>query len=121
MLWCHKYASRSIGRIIRSLIRWLFNVARVGGRRNRDIWWGNIKKGGHLDYLSIDWRIILKWAERKWDGGLEWIALAQDRNRHRAFVNAEMNVGFHKMSGISWLAENLSGFVKGICLMDLVS
>jgi hypothetical protein len=66
-----------------------------------------------LEYLGIDGRIILKWAKRKWNGGLEWIALVQDRNGHRALVNADMNVGFNKMWGISWLAEILSGFVKG--------
>jgi len=36
------------------------NVARVERRRNRDFWWGNTKEGGHLGYLSIDWKIILK-------------------------------------------------------------
>jgi hypothetical protein len=50
---------------------------------------------------------------------LEWIDLAQDRNRLRPLLNANMNVRFHKIWGISWLAENVSGFVKGICLMDL--
>ena len=34
-------------------------MARVGGRRSNDFWWENMKEG-HLDYLSIDWRIILK-------------------------------------------------------------
>jgi hypothetical protein len=66
------------------------------------------------------WEDIIKMCQRKWDGGLEWIALAQDRNRQRTLVNADMNIRFHKMWGISWLAENLSGFVKGIYLMDLV-
>ena len=34
-------------------------------------------------------------------GGLDWIKLAQDRDRLRAVVNAVMNLGFHKMRGIS--------------------
>jgi hypothetical protein len=41
---------------------------------------------------GVDGRIILKWAFKKWDGGMDRIELAQDRDRWRAFVNAVMNL-----------------------------
>jgi hypothetical protein len=47
-----------------------------------------------LEYPAVDGRIILRWIFRKWDDGMEWIDLAQDRNRWRAVVNAVMNLRF---------------------------
>jgi hypothetical protein len=42
-----------------------------------------------VDIQEVEWR------------GIDWIDLAQDRDRWRALVNAVMNLAFHKMRGIS--------------------
>jgi hypothetical protein len=36
--------------------------------------------------------IISKWILKKWDGGMDWIELAQDRDRWQAVVNFVMNL-----------------------------
>ena len=44
-------------------------------------WWGDLRERNHLDDICIDGRIILKMdlEEVEW-GGIDWIALAQDRD-----------------------------------------
>jgi hypothetical protein len=75
-------------------MRWAGHVARIGEKRNayrllvgkpegkrpqgtpRRRWVDNIK----IDLLEIGW------------GGVDWIGLAQDRDKWRALVNAVMNL-----------------------------
>jgi hypothetical protein len=54
-------------------------------------WWGGLREGDHLGDPGVYGSIILKWV-KKWDGGMDWIELAQDRDRWRAVVNAIMNL-----------------------------
>ena len=43
---------------------------------------------------GVDGRIILRWIVSKWDvGGMDWVELAQDRDRWRALVSTVMNLG----------------------------
>jgi hypothetical protein len=53
---------------------------------------GNLKEGDHFEDPSVDGLIILRWIFRKWNGGLDWIDLAQDRNSWRVFVLAVMDL-----------------------------
>jgi hypothetical protein len=55
-------------------------------------WWGDLNEGDHLGDPGVDERIILKWILNTLDGGMDWIELAQDRDRWRALVNAVMNL-----------------------------
>jgi hypothetical protein len=46
-----------------------------------------------LEDPGVDGRIILIWIFKKWDGGgMDWIDMAQDRDRWRAVVKAVMNL-----------------------------
>jgi hypothetical protein len=56
------------------------------------LWWGNMKERDHLENTDLDGRIILKLIFWKWDGGMDRLDLARDRDRWRALVNAAMNL-----------------------------
>jgi hypothetical protein len=47
------------------------------------------KPGGknHLEDPGVDGRIILRWIFRKWEGAMDWIDLAQDRDTWWTLVN----------------------------------
>jgi hypothetical protein len=45
-----------------------------------------------LDDLGLDGRVLLKCIFKNWNGRMDWIYLAQDRDRWRAVVKVTMNL-----------------------------
>jgi hypothetical protein len=41
-----------------------------------------------LEDLGVEGKIIIRWIIKKWDGGMDWIHLAQDRDSWQVLVNA---------------------------------
>jgi hypothetical protein len=61
---------------------------------------GHPTEGDHLEDPDVDRIIILKRIFERLDGcGLNWIGLAQDRERWRALVNTVMNLRFPYNAG----------------------
>jgi len=73
-------------------MRWAGHVARVGrGEVHTGFWWENPKERDHLEDPGIVGRIILNGSSGSRCGVIDWIGLAQDRDRWLALVNAVMN------------------------------
>jgi hypothetical protein len=87
------YFSRNILVVKSRRMRWAGLVARVGETRGAcRVLVGNLREGDHLEDPDVNGRIILKWIFERLGGGIDWIDLAQDRDRWRAVVNAVMNL-----------------------------
>ena len=67
-------------------MRWAGHVAHMGEERGcTGSWWGNRREGDHWGDLGVDGRIIL-------GRYVDWIALAQDKERWRTLVSAVINL-----------------------------
>jgi hypothetical protein len=69
------------------------NAYGEGDMHVRGFWWGNLRERDQWGDPGVDGRIILRGIFRKWDvEGMDWLGVAQDRDRWRALVNAVMNL-----------------------------
>jgi hypothetical protein len=62
------------------------------GEVHTRFWWGNVRGGDNLEDPDVDGIIILKWIFDKWNRDMDYIGLAQDKDRCWARVNAVMNL-----------------------------
>jgi hypothetical protein len=68
------------------LYAWEAEEVRTGFR------WEDQRERDRLEYLGTDGRMILKWIFKMWNEGagrMQWIGLAQDRNRWQALLNKQ--------------------------------
>jgi hypothetical protein len=88
------YSSPSIIRIIKlRRMRWVGHVARMGEKTNAyRLLVGKPEENGPLGRPRCRWvdNIRIDLGEVRW-GDVDWIGLAQDRNRWRALVNSVLN------------------------------
>jgi hypothetical protein len=64
------YSSHNIIQAIKSRIRWVGHIARMGRVEvYTGFWLGNLRERDHLENPGIQDSVILRWAFRKWDEG----------------------------------------------------
>jgi hypothetical protein len=60
-------------------------IGRARSKHERGVhtgfWYENLKERGRWEDINVDGRILLKWILDKYDGGMDWINLAQDRDQ----------------------------------------
>jgi hypothetical protein len=103
------YSSPSIIRMKWKRMRSAGHVARMGEKRNaHSLLMGKPEGKRLLGRPRRRWvdNIRMDLAEIGW-GSVDWICLAQDRDKWRAIVNAVINCQFHKMQRNCYVASQL--------------
>ena len=81
-------------------------------------WWGNLRERDHLedrkgeDNIKMDLQEVCL-------GGMDWIDMAQNRDRWRALVNAVMKLRAPLNAG-NFLTGNRLASQEGLCCMELM-
>jgi hypothetical protein len=81
----------------------------------------NLTGRGHLESPGVDGSIILKWAFKKRDEGMDCIDLAQERDRWWALVNGVMNFRFPQNAVYFLLVGDLLASQEGLRFMKLLT
>jgi hypothetical protein len=67
------------------------------GKVHIGVWWRKLRKGVDLEYYTYWWEDNIKIdVEEMGRGDLDWMCMAQVRERWRAVVNAIMNLHIKK-------------------------
>jgi hypothetical protein len=85
------------------------------------LWWGNLNDRGCLDDLDVNGMVILKWIFEKWDGGTEWVVLAQVGNRWRNILNVVMQFMGHAIRGSLGLVGFLLASEQLLCPKEFIA
>jgi len=63
------------------------------------IWWERLRERDHWEEYGLDGSIIFKCIFMKWDGGMDWIDLAQHGEKWQDLVDAVMTIRFSSKAG----------------------
>jgi hypothetical protein len=86
------YSSPNIICVMKARMRRVGHVAIWETEVHTGFWWGNLRTKEHLENPGTDERTSLKWIFKKWEWGMVWIDVSQDRDRRQALVYLVMNI-----------------------------